>query len=349
MTKRRRFLFLLRLNFCSVPFEFAIRNSQSGILAGALLFALCSSAEAQQPAKTYRIGYISSGRGIEVREEAFRQGLRELGYVEGQNLVIEWRFAKGQVRQRPEIAVELVRLNVDCIVAAGSGETTIAQKATSAIPIVMMSSTDPVGTGFVVSLARPGGNITGLTSISGDLGGKALELLKEIVPTLSRVVAPEPAGGVSQDLFFKETEIPARALRVKVIRFPVRGPEDFEEIFRTATRERAGGLLNRLPPSTPSAQRKLFADLAAKSRLPAIFTEGLWATAGGLMSYGPDRHAMDRRAAHYVDKILKGSKPAELPVEQPTKFELVINLKAAKQIGLTIPQSLLYRADRVIK
>jgi ABC-type uncharacterized transport system substrate-binding protein len=314
-----------------------------------LLFASCAVAEAQQTVKVYRIGYLSNSQGLEFREEAFRHALQELGYTEGKNLVIEWRFAKGSVRLRPQLVEELVRLKVDCIVATGSGETAIAQKATSTIPIVMMSSTDPVGTRFVASLAQPGGNITGLTSISGDLGGKVLELLKEIVPALSRVVAAEPAGGISQDLFFKETDAPARALGIKLVRVPYRGPKDFAEIFRTATRERAEGLLSRIPPTTPSAQRKQFIDLAAQNRLPAIYFEALWPDAGGLMSYGPDRLAMYRRAATYVDKILKGAKPADLPVEQPTKFELVINLKTAKQIGVTIPQWVLVKADRVIR
>ena len=316
---------------------------------GAFLFAHSFPAQAQQTGKVYRIGYLSSGSGIGVRETTFHQALRELGYIEGKNLVIEWRFANGRVSRRPELAAELVRLKVDCIVAAGSGETGVAQKATSAIPIVMMSSSDPVGTKFVASLARPGGNITGLTSISGDLGGKVLALLKEIIPALARVVGAQPSGGTTQDLFFKETEEPARALGIKLIRVPYRGPEDFEEIFRTATREKAGALLSRLPPTTPVAQRKRFVDLAAHNRLPAIYFEALWTEAGGLMSYGPDRRAMDRRVAVYVDKILKGANPADIPVERPTKFDFVINLKAAKQIGLTIPQSVLFRATKVIK
>jgi putative ABC transport system substrate-binding protein len=311
--------------------------------------AVFEAAHAQQANRVYRIGYISNGGGIEVREELFRQALRDLGYIEGKNLSIEWRFAKGNLRLRPEFAAELVRIKVDCIVATGSGETAVAQKSTSAIPIVMMSSTDPIGTKFVASLARPGGNITGLTSITGDLGGKVLELLKEIVPALSKVVAAHPAGGVSQDRFFTETEEPARTLGIKLIRVPYRGPQDYEQIFRTAAREQAEALLSRLPPTTPSAQRKQFIDLAVQNRLPAIYFEALWTAAGGLMSYGPDRRAMDRRAAVYVDKILKGVKPADLPVEQPTKFEFIINLKAAKQIGLTIPPNVLARADRVIR
>jgi putative ABC transport system substrate-binding protein len=314
-----------------------------------LLFALCGSASAQPSGKVYRIGYLSNGQGIEVREEAFRQALQELGYVEGKNLVIEWRFIKTRARLGAQLAEDLVRLKVDCIVATGSGETAIAQKTTRTIPIVMMSSTDPVGTKFVASLAHPGGNITGLSSISGDLGGKALELLKEIVPALYRVVAAWPAGGVSQDLFFKETDAPARTLGIKLIRVGYRGPEDFAEIFRIANRERAEGLLSRVPPTTPSAQRKQFVDLATQNRLPAIYFEALWTDAGGLMSYGPDRLTMDRRAATYVDKILKGAKPADMPVERPTKFVFVINLKTAKQIGLNIPQSVLFRADRVIR
>jgi putative ABC transport system substrate-binding protein len=249
----------------------------------------------------------------------------------------------------PALAAELVGLKVDIIVADTTGTALAAKKATTTIPIVMTTSSDPVGDGLIASMARPGGNVTGLTNIAGELGGKVLELLKEVIPALSRVVAPHPAGGVSQDLFFKETEISARALGVKLIRVPIRGPQDFDELFRTASKERADALLNRLPPTTPSARRKRFVDLAAKSRLPAIYFEGMWVDAGGLMSYGPDRLAMDRRAAVYVDKILKGTKPADLPVEQPIKFELIINLKAAKQIGLTIPPNVMVRADRVIR
>ena len=319
-------------------------------LLATVLLVTASIASAQQATKAYRIGYLTSGAGIELREETFRRALREFGYVEGQNLVIEWRFAKGPMSKRSDLAVELVRLNVDCIVTTGSGETAVAKNATSTIPIVMMSSTDPVGTGLVASLAHPGGNITGLTSVSADLGGKALELLKEIMPALARVVAPYPAGGISQNLFFRETDISARALGVRLMPVPVvRGSQALAEMFRTATRERADALLSRLPPTTPSVESKQLVNLAAKNRLPAIYFEAFWVNAGGLMSYGPNRLAMDRRAATYVDKILNGAKPAEIPVEQPTKFELVINLKTAKQIGLTIPPNVLARADRVIR
>ena len=225
-----------------------------------------------------------------------------------------------------------------------------AKKATSTIPIVMMDSTDPVGTGLVASLARPGGNITGLTSVSGETGGKLLELLKESVPGLSREVIPGPqVGRPAADLFMKETEILARALKVQLIRFPVRGPEDFESVFRVAAKERANGLLVRLAQRTSAAQRKQFVELVAKSRLPAIYGASNYVDAGGLISYGADRNVQFQRAAVYVDKILKGAKAADLPVEQPMKYELIINLKTAKQIGLTVPPNLLVRADRVIR
>ena len=252
-------------------------------------------------------------------------------------------------RGNPDLVADLVHLKVDIIVVGGSGAARAAKKATSTIPIVMTSSTDPVGIGLVASLTRPGGNVTGLTSVTGELGGKLLELLKEVVPRLTRVVIPAPATSPTEDLFIKETESPARALKVQLIRFPVRGPQDYESIFRVASKERAHGLLVRIPVFTPSAQRKQILELAAKNRLPAIYQAKAWVDAGGLMSYGQDPDISYRRAATYVDKILRGTKPADLPVEAPTKFELVINLKAAKQIGLTIPQSVLYRADRVTK
>jgi putative tryptophan/tyrosine transport system substrate-binding protein len=213
----------------------------------------------------------------------------------------------------------------------------------------MTTSTDPVGTGLIASFARPGGNVTGLTSLSGELGGKLLELLKEIVPGLSRVIIPAPAKSATEDLFVKETEGPARVLKVQLIRVPVPGPEDYDKIFRVATKERANALLVRIPASTPARHRKRFVELTVKNRLPAIYTAINWIEAGGLMSYGQNRNAQFQRAAAYVDKILKGAKPADLPVEAPKDFDLVINLRAAKQIGLTIPPNVLARADRVIK
>jgi len=315
---------------------------------GGLLLALYFPAEAQQP-KTPRIGYIAAESGSSP-PQAFVQALRELGYVEGKNIAFEYRTSEGKTGSYPDLVADLVRLKVDILVTSASGATLAAKKATNTIPIVMTSSTDPVGTGLVASLARPGGNITGVTSVTGELGGKFLELLKEIVPKLSRVVIPAPQGSITEDLFIKETENPARALKVQIKRFPVRGPQDYESIFRVAAKERANALVVRLPPSTtPAWQRKQFVELAAKNRLPAIYGTKAWVESGGLISYGQDQNLRNRRVAAYVDKILKGAKPAELPVEAPTKFEFVINLKTAKQIGLTIPQSVLYRADKVIK
>ena len=315
---------------------------------GGLLLALCFPAEAQQP-KIPRIGYIAAESGSSP-PQAFVQALRELGYVEGKNIAFEYRASEGKTGSYPDLVADLVRLKVDILVTSASGATVAAKKATHTIPIVMTSSTDPVGTGLVASLARPGGNITGVTSVTGELGGKFLELLKEIVPKLSRVVIPAPQGSITEDLFIKETENPARALNVQIKRFPVRGPEDYESIFRVAAKERANALVVRLPPSTtPDWQRKQFVELAAKNRLPAIYGTKAWVESGGLISYGQDQNLRNRRVAAYVDKILKGAKPAELPVETPTKFEFVINLKTAKQIGLTIPPNVLTRADKVIK
>ena len=307
---------------------------------------------AQQPGKVYRIGVLSSGvPGSSPDIEAFRQGLRDLGYVEGKNIVIEYRYTERKADRYPDLLSDLARLKVDVIIGDGTGAAIAAKKATSTIPIVMTSTTDPVGNGLIASLARPGGNVTGLTNISGELGGKLLELLKEVDPKLTRVAIVIPGGGLgtANKLFVKETEVPARALRVQLISLVVRGPEDYEGAVRAATKDRANALLSRLPPGSSSADRKQFMELAAKSRLPVVSATNLDTEAGGLISYGRDPRESYRRAAAYVDKILKGAKPADLPVEQPTKFELVINLKTANQIGLTIPQKVLARADRVIK
>jgi putative ABC transport system substrate-binding protein len=306
-------------------------------------------ADAQQAGKIPRIGFLRTAAPPESYIEAFRQGLKELGYIEGKNIALEYRWAEGKIDQLPELAAELARLKVDVIVTDGTPPALAARKASSTTPIVMASSGDPVGTGLITSLARPGGNITGLTSINAELGGKALELLKEIVPRLTHVAILGAEDSPVHTLFLKNTEAPARALGLKLIPLLFRGPDDYESAFRTATKERANAILVRGVPFTSSAHRKRLVDLAAKSRLPAIYETRDLADTGGLISYGADRVDMFRRAATYVDKILKGTKPADLPVEQPTKFELVINLKAAKQIGLTIPQSVLYRADKVIK
>jgi putative ABC transport system substrate-binding protein len=310
------------------------------------LIVLCPSAEAQQPAKIPRVGYLDSGGSAP--PHAFVQGLRDLGYIEGKTIAIEYRSAAGNSGRVPGLAAELVRLKVDIIVADGSRPSQAAKHATSTIPIVMTGSTDPVGTKLVASLARPGGNVTGLTSLSGELGGKLLELLKQIVPRLSRVAI---LRGESQanDLFVKQTETPARALGVKLIPMVVRAPEDFEGAFRAMTKERADAFINRLPAATYVDHFKELAELTLKHHRPAIGTDRQWSDAGGLISYGSDDNANHYRAATYIDKILKGAKPGELPVEAPTKFELVINLKTAKQIGLAIPPNVLARADRVIK
>jgi putative ABC transport system substrate-binding protein len=318
-----------------------------GIKLGALLFALCSSAEAQEGKKIPWIGYLAgAGSGP---SPAFIQGLRDLGYIEGKNIGFVYRTAEGNPERYADLAAELVRLKVDIIVADFTSASLAAKKATSTIPIVMTNGTDPVGTGLVANLARPGGNVTGLTNISGELGGKSLELLKEIVPKLNRVAILRTAAGAADDVFVKETEVPARALGVQLIPVVVRGADDYEGAFRSMTKERVNGLIIRLFPNTYSVSFKRVADMTIKNHLPSISSQFAWTDAGGLMSYGADLNIMYRRAATYVDKILKGAKPADLPVEAPTKFELRINLKTAKQIGLAIPQSVLFKADKVIK
>ena len=306
--------------------------------------------EAQQPTKVPRIGYLSgnSASSESARTEAFRQGLRELGHVEGKSIVIEYRYADGKLDRVPALAAELVHLKVNVIVTGGSGSTRPANEATNTIPIVMTQDPDPVGNGFVASLARPGGNITGLSTLSPELSGKRLELLKEIVPKLSRVAVLGTSTSPSNAQSLRETELAAGALAVKLQYLDVRGPKDIETAFRAASKERADAVLLLGGPVLAS-QRTQFADLAVKSRLPAIYWRSDIVEAGGLMSYAVSFTDLDRRAATYVDKILKGAKPADLPVEQPKKFEFIINLKAAKQIGLTIPPNVLARADRVIR
>ena len=316
----------------------------------AFLLAISHLSHAQQPKKVPRIGYLtgSSPSANAARYEAFRQGLRELGYVEGKNIVIEWRSAEGKFDRLPALVAELVRLNVDIIVTAGPQSTRPAKEATSTIPIVMAFDNDPVGNGFVASLARPGGNITGLATLAPEISGKRLELLKEVVAKLSRVAvfgtSTQPGNAPS----LKETELAAGALRVKLQYLDVLGPKDIETAFRAASKGRAEALLVLTGPVFNS-QRKQLVDLAVKSRLPAIYPQTEYTEAGGLMYYGANTPDLFRRAATYVDKILKGAKPADLPIEQPTKFEFIINLKAAKQIGLTIPPNVLVRADNVIK
>ena len=312
----------------------------------AMLFALCFSAEAQEGKKIFWIGYLA-GSGS-APNQAFVQGMRDLGYIEGKNIGIVYRTTEGRSERYADLAAELVRLKVDVIVATGTGSALALKKTTNSIPIVVASSTDPVGTGLVASVARPGGNVTGLTTLSEELGGKQVELLKEVVAGLNRVAILRPRGSAN-DMFVKATEPTARALGVKIIPLVFRGPEDFEDAFRFATKERANGLIERSGPTVSAADRKRVVELTVKNRLPTISSFTGWADNGGLITYGADRNAIYRRAAVYVDKILKGAKPADLPVEAPTKFELVINLQAAKQIGLMIPQTVLARADKVIK
>jgi putative ABC transport system substrate-binding protein len=313
-----------------------------------LLLAPCFPTQAQQAGKVPRIGFLAtvSPSVISDRVEAFRQGLRELGYVEGKNVVIEWRYEEG--KPESEVAAELVRLKVDLIVTVGEPGTRGAKEATSTIPIVMGQDTDPVGNGFVASLARPGGNVTGLSSLSPELSGKRLELLKETVPTLSRVAVfgTSTRPGTAQAL--KETELAAGTFRVRLQYLDVLSSKDIETAFRAAGKGRAEAVLVFAGPVLNSYRTQI-ANLAAKNQLPAIYERAEFMEAGGLMFYGASISAMFRRAATYVDKILKGTKPADLPVEQPTKFELIVSLRAAKQIGLTIPPNLLARADRVIR
>jgi putative tryptophan/tyrosine transport system substrate-binding protein len=311
-----------------------------------VLLITAPAAEAQQPGKVRRIGFLGTAPTYFV--DAFRQGLRDRGWVEGQTITIEYRDAGGKRGQYAHLAAELVRLKVDVIVATSTGPALAAQRATKTVPIVM-TVTDPVGSGLVTSLARPGGNITGTTSFSMDLSGKRLELLKEMVPNLSRVAVfwdPESPGNKPQ---MQGIEVAAQALGLQLQSVELRRPDvDLESAFQSAVKEQAGAVITMSGPSQALSRARV-AQLAAKSRLPAIYPEEAFVDAGGLISYGPNRYDTYRRMAIYVDKILKGAKPADLPVEQPTKFELVINLKAAKQIGLTIPPNLLARADRVIK
>ena len=318
------------------------------------LLAAPLPAEAQQAGKVYRIGIIRSGSGPPTTSPFYmglRQGLRELGYVEGQNLVIEYRSAKRKPERYPVIAAELVRLKVDVIVTSpGRNSTRAAQQATRTIPIVMSGvRVDPVKAGFVVSLARPGGNITGLTQLVSQLHAKRLELLKEAFPRISRVAIIWSARDQKQSM--KEVEAAGQALGVQIQSLVVqRGLRDPESVFSAISRESPDGLI--VGPSgltlSPSRRARVI-EFTAKRRLPTIFHQSRFVKAGGLMSYGVKVHDMFRRAATYVDKILKGAKPGDLPIEQPTKFELVINLKTANQLGVTIPPSILYRADKVIK
>jgi len=310
-----------------------------------------SAAHGQQAKKLPRIGYLSGSAAAAMasRTEAFQHGLRDLGYMEGKNIVVEYRYGDGKIDRVPALAAELARLNVDMIVVAGGNALLRATKqAIDSIPIVMANVQDPVGSGFIASLARPGGNITGLSSLTAELAGKRLDLIRETFPKGVRVGALYDPQDESKIVEMKEAQTVAKLAGVKLQAFEVRGLKDVESAFKAAIRERAEVLLVMQSAVTVTA-RKPIAELAIKNRLPTMWGESGLLDAGGLMSYGPNTADMFRRAAIYVDKILKGAKPAELPVEQPTKFELVINLKTAKQVGLTIPPNVLAQADRVIK
>jgi putative tryptophan/tyrosine transport system substrate-binding protein len=323
-----------------------MRKAIFGFTLSAMLFALCLPAAAQPPAKVFRIGYLSLRNAIAPHEEAFLKGLRDLGYIDGQNILIEWRFAKGNAERFGDFAAELVRLKVDVIVAPGVQAVRAANQSTTTIPIIFPAAGDAVASGLVASLARPGGNITGLTILSPELSGKRLELLKEAFPRLSHVaVLLDPR---QPPLSFKETRTAGKSLGVKLQFLEVRDAADVESVFSAMSKERADALITLPHPVLQVHQRRIV-ELAAKSRVPAMYQAADWVERGGLMSYGPDHLDNYRRAALFVDKILKGVKPADLPVEQPTKFEFIVNLKTAKQIGVTIPPNVLARADKVIR
>jgi ABC-type uncharacterized transport system substrate-binding protein len=329
------------------------KASAPSILVAMMLLAVGVTAQAQQPKKVSRLGYLSNADAAtdSPRAEGIRLALREFGYIEGQNIAIEYRYAEGKVDRAPELAAELVRLKVDIIVVA-SGDQWIraAKNATKTIPIVMTGQgSDPVRAGHVESLARPGGNVTGLTALARELGGKRLELLKEAVPKMSRVaVLYDPANPPSLHEVKELLPADARALKLTIQPWQIRAVDDFDRVFAALHKQRPDGLYSLAAGPVMRPNQKRIADFALKSRLPS--TGGSESVdAGGLMYYGADFADIYRRVAYYVDKILKGAKPADLPVEQPTKFELVINLKTAKQIGLTIPQKMLARADKVIK
>jgi putative tryptophan/tyrosine transport system substrate-binding protein len=323
--------------------------SRVGLALSTMLFALCFSAEAQQAKKIPRVGFLSTGLPSSPYIEAFQQGLRDLGYIEGKNIIVEYRFGEAKLDRIPDLATEMVGLKVDIIVVDTSTAARAAKKVTTAIPIVMANGSDPIGIGLVASLARPGGNVTGLTNYSSELLGKRLELLKEVVPKVSRFAFLNDAGGAASSGMFKEAQVAATALGVKLQLVEVKPTNpDLEGAFRVMVRERIGALITS--PSPPiSFHRKRILELLEQNRIPAIHPFPQWMDAGGLMYYGANTVELVRRAAAYVDKILKGRKPADLPVEQPTKFEFIINLKTAKQIGLTISPNVLARADKVIR
>ena len=341
--------------FWILDFGFLIGISQSrrifGLGLSAVLFTLCSPAEAQQSKKIPVIGYVSSNSPASPGPllGAFRQGLRDLGYIEGTNILVEYRYADGNLNHSPSLVAELGELKVDLLVIPTLPGMLAAKQTTKTIPIVIVSNADPVAAGLVDTLSRPGGNITGLTTLTRDLSGKRLELITEVVPRMSGVGVLWHAASQNSAIGFKEYEAAARVLNIDLQSLDVRGVNpDLQQTFQTAVKRRMSALLTITGGSLFRRQKNV-ADLALKNRLPSLFEGNTWVEFGGLMSYSADDLAVYRRAATYVDKILKGAKPADLPVEQPTKFELVINLKTAKQIGLTIPPNVLARADKVIR
>ena len=351
-TRENKLMPLFFSKFFSENPQSAIKNQKwAGLLAILIALTACGAmSEAQPLKKVSRIGYlqVTPSASVVARTEAFREGLRELGYVEGQNILIEWRFAEGKADRLSFLAAELARLNVDVIVTSGPTVTRSAHEATVTIPIVMTFDNDPVGNGFVASLARPGGNITGLSSLSVEISGKQLDLLKEIVPKLSRVAVLGTSTNPGNAQVIKEVELAARALEVNLQYLDARGSKDIETAFRAASKGHADAVLVLAGPGLVT-NRKQVIHLTVRDRLPAMYYRREFVEDGGLMSYGVNFADLDRRAARYVDKILKGAKPADLPIEQPKKFEFIINLKAAKQIGLSIPSNVLARADRVIR
>jgi putative tryptophan/tyrosine transport system substrate-binding protein len=330
------------------------RAAVPSILVAVVLLAVAVIAEAQQAKKVPRIGFLANGSASEpstvLRLDAFRQGLRELGYAEGKNIVIEYRYAGGRFERLPELAEELVRLQVNILVVSTDLTALAARKSTPTIPIVMASSGNPIGSGLVASFARPGGNVTGLYQYSPELVGKRLELLKEVVPKVTRFAfLHSPEGTAAKSGFEDQGKAAAKSLGVQFQLEEVKAPaSDLEDAFLAMVKQRIGALVMSSAPLLGFHRKKVL-QLVEQTRIPAIYPDQEWATDGGLMSYGANIVGLYRRVAVYVDKILKGAKPADLPVEQPTKFEFVINLKTAKALNLTIPQSVLFRADKVIK
>jgi len=330
--------------------KFKTNYLKFAFIAVALLFAISASVHAQQAKKVPRIGFLTLGSSSprSALEEAFRDGLRQLGYIEGRNINIEYRYAAGRVERLAELAAELVSLKVDLIVASNTQSIDATRRATQTIPIVFPVTFDPVASGFVASLARPGGNLTGLTTLNQEVAGKRIELLKEVMPRLSRVAVVRNPTNSGSLFALKETESAAGHFGMRLQVLEARSAEELDGAIQAAARDRAGALI-LIPDNVFIRHQERVIDLVVKNRLPTMFAESESVEAGGLMYYGANLADLFRRAAGYVDKILKSAKPADLPVQQPEKFELVINLKAAKKIGLTIPQSVLYKADKVIK